>query len=213
MFGINSGSILSSPLSKAFARMPLDETCLLYFAEFLVAYSSPVGMKLGKSDFTDRSYDGIYSNKTKMLLNGLGDLVDDHYGSNDLKTGWVGFNLSRIMLTFEFSKEQSFSSVALGIRTLARTENPLERFEVSASSDGRHFAHVRTHSRVMKDDSGDKMIVDINVYSARYIKCILTTKNNKDILLISEVSFSKGMCVYTYIFNETNKQKSKLVSS
>lgn len=161
-------------------------------SEFLVSYSSPDGMKLGKFDFTDKSYDGAFDNKTGLLSNGLGDLVDEYLGSNDLQTGWVGFNLSKVVLLFEFSKELSFDSVTFRLRALARSDKLLERIEVKASSDGREFTQVRMISNVMKESEGDDLVVSINVHSAKFIKCILSTNEDKDVLLISEVSFSKG---------------------
>lgn len=150
-------------------------------------------MKLGKFDFTDKSYDGAFDNKTGLLSNGLGDLVDEYLGSNDLQTGWVGFNLSKVVLLFEFSKELSFDSVTFRLRALARSDKLLERIEVKASSDGREFTQVRMISNVMKESEGDDLVVSINVHSAKFIKCILSTNEDKDVLLISEVSFSKGM--------------------
>lgn len=128
-----------------------------------------------------------------MQSDGLGDLVDDYYGSNDLKTGWVGFNLSKIVLTFEFTKKQSFSSLVFRLRALARTEKLLERIEISSSNDGQSFTLVRTMSHVMKQSNGDKLTIPIHVNSAKFIRCILTTNKEKDYLLISEVSFEKGM--------------------
>ena len=152
-----------------------------------------MGMKLGKFDFTDRSYDGVFDNKTKILTNGLGELVDGYYGSKDLQTGWVGFNLSRIVFTFEFSREQSFRAITFRMRTLVRSNKVFERIEVSASNDNRNFAHVRTIISVLKAKKGEQLIIGINVYSAKYIKCIIVLDKKSGILLVSEVSFAKGM--------------------
>jgi len=150
-----------------------------------------VGIKLGKFDFTDRSYDGIFDNKTGLLINGLGELVDEYHGSNDLQTGWVGFNLSRAVLTFEFSREQSFSAIKFRMRTLARTKKLLERIEVFASMDNQNFAHVRTILHVM-GSKVDLLRVGIRVYSAKYIRCVLDTSKESSVLLVSEVSFAQG---------------------
>ncbi|XP_065053456.1 epithelial discoidin domain-containing receptor 1-like isoform X1 [Rhopilema esculentum] len=163
-----------------------------YDNAYLVSYSAPVGIKIGKFDFTDRSYDGNYVNKSKMLQDGLGDLVDEYYGSNDLQTGWVGYNLSTVVLTFKFSKFQSFSSFILETRTLARTDVLLKSVEIMASIDGRKYFSVKKVSEVMKQKSGNKLTVNINVYSAKFIRCKLVRKIPKDIILISEVSFLKG---------------------
>ena len=165
-----------------------------------MAYSSPVGIKLGKFDFTDRSYDGIFDNKTGLLINGLGELVDEYHGSNDLQTGWVGFNLSRAVLTFEFSREQSFSAIKFRMRTLARTKKLLERIEVFASNDNQNFAHVRTILHVM-GSKVDLLRVGIRVYSAKYIRCVLDTSKESSVLLVSEVSFAQGMPAAVSILN------------
>ena len=151
-----------------------------------------MGVKFGSFDFTDRSYDGVLNNKTSILTNGLGELVDDYHGSNDLQTGWVGFNLSKIVFTFEFSREQSFRAIILRTRALVRSNKVFEGIEVSASSDGRNFVHVRTIISVLKGKKGDQLITGINVYSAKYIKCIIAMNRKNGILLVSEVSFAKG---------------------
>ena len=164
------------------------------FLDSIVAYSSPVGVKLQKFDFTDRSYDGVFNNQTKTLNDGLGELVDNYFGSHDLQTGWVGFNLSKVAFLFEFTREYSFSAIDIRMRTIAGDESYFERIEVSASSDNRNFAHVRT-TRVVKDAEADRLTVGINVYSARYIRCVIATSLKNDLLLISEVSFSKGMLI------------------
>ena len=166
----------------------------------MVSYSAPVGIKIGKFDFTDRSYDGNYVNKSKMLQDGLGDLVDEYYGSNDLQTGWVGYNLSTVVLTFRFSKFQSFSSFILETRTLARTDVLLKSIEVMASIDGRKYFSVKTLSNVMKQKSGNKLTLNINVYSAKFVRCKMVRQIPKDIILISEVSFVKGERIQTRAF-------------
>ena len=166
----------------------------MFFAltEYLVAYSAPVGIELEKFNFTDRSYDGIFDNKTGLLIDGLGELVDEYHGSNDLQTGWVGFNRSKVVFTFEFSREQSFSSIKFRMRTLIKTKKLLERIEVFASTDNQNFVHVKTILHVMRSN-GDLLRIGIIVYSAKYIRCVLDTSKESSVLLVSEVSFAKGM--------------------
>ena len=126
-----------------------------------------------------------------MQSNGLGQLVDGFYGTNDLKKGWVGFNVSHTVLTFKFSKLQSFRAIVLQIRTFKDSEKLLQRLEIKASRDGEAYFVVRQMANVVKRKSDNELIVNINVYVAKSIKCILV-RNNKDVLLVSEVSFLKG---------------------
>eukprot|EP00794_Sanderia_malayensis_P003580 gene3580-4084_t len=187
-YSIVARKVRINPTDDLFAiqclRMEMYGCQLQSAANNLLSYSSPPGLKLGKFDFTDSSYDGVRNKTTLLNSNGIGRLVDGFRGSNDFK-GWVGFNLTRVELVFRFSKIRRFTGIVLFTRTLSKNDIFLD-IEISTSEDGVLYTLANMVSRVKVKTTGSRNSVRFVANRAVWVKCV-TRQEPGNFLLISEV--------------------------